>query len=107
MVLQALRAAAGFALVLFLPGYAASWALFPDDKEIDSIERVALSLGLSISLVVLSVFALNYGLKIPINLASTVLTILFITLFSSGVYFMRSGKPKKHRRTKIKAKRGK
>jgi uncharacterized membrane protein len=91
MILEALRAIVGFALVLFIPGYAASWALFPNHKEIDWVERIALSFGLSISLVVLSVFVINYAFEIPINLVSSVLTILFITLFSSGVYYYRTG----------------
>lgn len=96
MIVEAVRAVAGFVMVLFIPGYAATWALFPDDKEIDWIERIALSFGLSISLVVLTIFVLNYALKIPINLTSSVLTILFITLFSAGVYYYRVGeKPSK------------
>jgi len=93
MIIEAVRAIIGFTLVLFIPGYAASWALFTDNKEIDAIERIALSFGLSISLVVLSVFVINYTLKIPINLTSTILTILAITLSCSFIYYYRtSGK---------------
>jgi len=105
MVLQTLRAVFGFALLLFIPGYAASWALFPKEEELDFAERIALSFGLSISLVVLATFALNYGLKLPINLVTTLSTILLITLASSLVYILRAAKPAARKRKK--AKRGK
>lgn len=49
----------GISLVLFIPGFAMVYALFNDD-EIDDIERVALSFGLSICLVVFDGLFLNY-----------------------------------------------
>ncbi len=48
-------------VVLFIPGYALIAALFPPGKEeIDTLERVALSFGLSIAVVPLIGLALNY-----------------------------------------------
>ena len=76
-------------LVLFVPGYAATWALFPDDKEIDLIERIALSIGLSIALVVLLVYVLNVAAGVRINMINSLAVITVITLFSAGVYFVR------------------
>lgn len=89
MILEAVRAVVGFLLVLFVPGYAATWALFPDDKEIDWIERIALSIGLSISLVVLTVYVMNLALGIKINFVNSLLIILLITLACGGIGYYR------------------
>jgi len=47
-------------MILFVPGYSLIAALFPSNKEIDLIERIALSFGLSIAVVPLIGLALNY-----------------------------------------------
>ena len=43
-----IRTIFGIPMVLFLPGYALIAALFPGKKDLDGIERLALSFGLSI-----------------------------------------------------------
>ncbi|MDD2438671.1 MAG: DUF1616 domain-containing protein [Methanosarcinaceae archaeon] len=55
-----IRTALGLPLVLFLPGYALTAALFISEKELDGIERVALSFGLNIAIVPLIGLGLNY-----------------------------------------------
>ena len=63
----------GLVFVLFLPGYAATAALFPESDQIDGIERVALSFGLSIAIVPLIGLALNFtpfGIRLDPILAS-------------------------------------
>lgn len=63
----------GLIFVLFLPGYAATAALFPENEQIDGIERVALSFGLSIAIVPLIGLALNFtpfGIRLDPILAS-------------------------------------
>ena len=55
-----LRTALGLPMVLFLPGYALIAALFPAKKDLDGIERAALSFGLSIAIVPLIGLGLNY-----------------------------------------------
>lgn len=50
----------GLPLVLFLPGYALIATLFPAKSDLDGIERVALSFGLSIAVVPLIGLGLNY-----------------------------------------------
>jgi uncharacterized membrane protein len=55
-----LRIILGVPLILFVPGYALIAALFPAAKDIDGIERIALSFGLSIAVVPLIGLALNY-----------------------------------------------
>ncbi len=53
------RWVSGSAFVLFLPGYVSIEALFPK-KEIDDLERLALSIGLSLAIVALIALLLNY-----------------------------------------------
>ena len=75
-----LRVIFGIPLVLFIPGYALIAALFPAARDIDGIERVALSFGLSIAIVPLTGLALNYtpwGIRLdPIVICLSILTIL-------------------------------
>jgi uncharacterized membrane protein len=50
----------GLPLVLFIPGYVLIAALFPRSDDLDWIERIALSFGLSIAVVPLIGLGLNY-----------------------------------------------
>ncbi len=69
----------GLPLVLFLPGYALIAALFPIKDDLDGIERVALSFGLSIAITPLLGLALNYtpfGIRLaPVLIVLSVFTI--------------------------------
>jgi uncharacterized membrane protein len=69
----------GLPLVLFLPGYALIAASFPRKDDLDGIERVALSFGLSIAITPLLGLALNYtpfGIRLtPILIVLSVFTI--------------------------------
>jgi uncharacterized membrane protein len=56
-----LRIALGLPFVMFFPGYTLIAALFPEQDTVDSIERLALSLGSSVAVVVLTLFILNYS----------------------------------------------
>lgn len=55
-----LRVVLGLPFVLFFPGYALVAALYPRRDDLDGIERLALSLGLSLAVVPLVGLALNY-----------------------------------------------
>jgi len=68
-------------LVLFVPGYVLLAALFPENTEIDWIERIALSFGLSIAVVPLLGLFLNFT-PFGIRFAPIVAT---ITLFTVAV----------------------
>jgi len=74
MILNVLRIIFGSIFILFLPGFAWSFIFFKKGK-IDLIERIALSFGLSIALVPLTVFYLNYLLKVKINLPNVSLVV--------------------------------
>jgi uncharacterized membrane protein len=88
-VLWIIQAIIGLPLVLFIPGYALSYAFFPKKKDIDLVERIALSLGLSIATIPLSVFFLNKLLKVPITVFSSLAVTLAITLIGIIVWKKR------------------
>jgi len=72
----------GLFLILFLPGYALTAALFPKMGDLDNFERLALSFGLSIAITPLLSLILNYtsygNLLDPILLSLSVLTVLLV-----------------------------
>src|SRR5437763_1002628 len=57
---------ASFPLIFFVPGYLVVSALFPGNKEIDWIERIALALGLSIAVETLLGLVLNFTIRIDL-----------------------------------------
>ncbi|WP_445474794.1 DUF1616 domain-containing protein [Methanococcoides methylutens] len=79
-----IRTALGLPMVLFLPGYALIAALFPARDDLDGIERLALSFGLSIAVVPLIGLALNYtpwGIRLfPILISLSAFTIIMCTI---------------------------
>ncbi len=74
------RTVLGLPMVLFLPGYALIAALFPGKDDLDGIERIALSFGLSIAVVPLIGLGLNYtpwGIRlVPILVFLTNFTVI-------------------------------
>ena len=70
------RHALGLIMVLFLPGYTLINALFPE-KEIDSIESIALSVGLSLALVPTIGLILSYT---PLGIRTTPITLSLLAL---------------------------
>src|SRR5207249_6129829 len=68
-------------LVLFVPGYVLSAAIFPDTKEIDWTERILLSVGISVAAVPAIALVLNFAPS-GISLPSVVISIV---LFSGSV----------------------
>jgi uncharacterized membrane protein len=75
----AVRWVLGSVFVLFIPGYVTVEALFPKGRDLDGIERFALSVGLSLALVPLIGLLLNYtpwGIRLdPIVISLTILTV--------------------------------
>jgi uncharacterized membrane protein len=51
----------GLLAVLLVPGYALTAVLFPSDEHVDGIERLALALGVSIALVGVEAYALDWA----------------------------------------------
>ena len=81
-----LRVIVGFPLVLFIPGYLLVSTLFPRNDEIDAVERIALSIGLSICIVVFVGLCLNYtpwGIRLGTILLALSAFILVFTALSA------------------------
>ncbi|MBI4186039.1 MAG: DUF1616 domain-containing protein [Chloroflexi bacterium] len=80
------RAALGFALVFFLPGFAWTLVLF---RQINVLERIALSFGLSIAIVALSLLALNKLVGLRISGLNSALVIIVVTIIPVAVYCLK------------------
>jgi hypothetical protein len=95
-----LRNAFGLVFILFLPGYAFVKAVFPinmpievSSRELETIERIALSIGLSLALVPMIGLVLYYT-PLGIDLTPIVLSLLALTLFLATIAAVREHKSK-------------
>jgi uncharacterized membrane protein len=86
-----LRIIFGLPFLLFLPGYVFVSALWAKKTELDSLERVALSLGLSIAIVPLAGLGLNYT-PWGITLTSILVCIYCLILILLIVTWVRRAK---------------
>jgi uncharacterized membrane protein len=88
-----IRTALGLPMILFLPGYALIAMLFPKKGGLEGIERMGLSVAMSVSVVPLIGLALNYTpwkIKvIPLLASISVFTLLMLT----GAYIRRRRLP--------------
>jgi uncharacterized membrane protein len=92
-----IRIILGLPLVLFLPGYSLIAALFPGKDDLDAIERIALSFGLSIAITPLLGLALNYTpFGIRLSPVLIVLSVFTVSL-AMGAYVRRSMIPEEDR----------
>ena len=77
-----IRTALGLPLLLFLPGYALISMLFPEKNGLEGMERIALSVAMSVSVVPLIGLALSYtswGIKeIPLLTSFSAFTLLML-----------------------------
>jgi len=78
----------GLLLIIFVPGYVVVAALFPATGELDWIERIALSLGLSLAIVPLLGLVLNFTAW-GIRFAPVVATIAIFTTSTGGAAYWR------------------
>ncbi len=95
--LGAIRTVFGLLFILFFPGYALIAVLFPRKDDIDGIERLALSLGLSIAVVPLIGLGLNYtpwGIRLnPILVSISLFTVICLI----GAFLRRKMLPEEER----------
>jgi uncharacterized membrane protein len=78
-----LRWLLGTIFTLFLPGYVTTEALYPDENSLNNIERIAISIGLSLAITPLIGLLLNYtpwGIKLESILLSQTMYILIILI---------------------------
>jgi uncharacterized membrane protein len=81
----------GLSIVFFLPGYASIAAFFPAKNDLDGIERVALSFGLSIAIVPLIGLGLNYATW-GIRLFPILISLSIFTIVMCGLAYLRRAK---------------
>ena len=84
--LPVIRALLGFILVFFLPGFAWTLVFF---KRVNLIERIALSFGLSIAVVTLSILALNVLVGVRITGFHSLLIIIVVTIIPVSFYYLK------------------
>jgi uncharacterized membrane protein/LysM repeat protein len=89
--LPAVRIILGAPFVLFFPGYTLVAALFPGKDDLEGIERLGLSLGLSIAVLPLMGLALNYT-PFGITLLSTLVSATSFMLVTCGIAYYRRGR---------------
>lgn len=81
-----LRYVFGTIYVLFLPGYVLVEALYPEERELKPLERLALSIGLSLAVVPLIGLILNYtpwGIRLDPIIISLATYTLGLTLVAT------------------------
>ena len=83
--LPIVRALVGFIFVFFLPGFAWTLVFF---KQINIIERIVLSFGLSIAVVTLGLLFLNKVAEIKITGFNSVLVIIAVTIIPVTFYYL-------------------
>jgi len=82
------RIALGLAFGLFLPGYLVVAALYPRKDDLDHVERLALSVGLSIAVVALVGLGLNYS-PWGIGLHPVLVFVTLFTVVAAGAAVYR------------------
>lgn len=83
--LTVVRAILGFILVFFLPGFTWTLVFF---RQINLIERVALSFGLSLAVVTLSLLSLNRLIGLRITGFNSVMVIIVVTILPVVAYYL-------------------
>jgi len=81
-----LRYVLGSILVLFVVGYSTVEALYPEERSLTSLERLALSIGLSLAVVPLVGLVLNYtpwGIRLEPVLVSLSLYTTLVALVAA------------------------
>ena len=89
-IFKYLRYVTGSLYVLFLPGYLLIEALYPEERSLSPLERLALSLGLSLAVVPLIGLVLNYtpwGIRFtPIVVSLLVYDIILLSVALARKY---------------------
>jgi len=83
--LPIVRALVGFILVFFVPGFAWTLVFF---RQVNVIERILLSFGLSIAMVTLSLLFLNRLIGVRITGFNSILTIITVTIIPLVFYYL-------------------
>lgn len=93
-ILIPIRYVLGTIYVLFLPGFSLVEALYPGDTDLTPLERVALSIGLSLAVIPLIGLILNYtpwGIRLtPIVISTSIFTLTMLSIALYRKYIITS-----------------
>jgi len=81
----------GIILLILIPGFALSLALFPRKRDLDTVERIGLSFVLGLT----PQFILYFGDKnlfIPVNFYTTLISIILTSFVGIVIWFFRREK---------------
>lgn len=90
MPLQILRIILGFLLTLFIPGFALTLALYPKKKDLQMVERIALSSVLSIAITLLTALFLDLGLGIDFTARNMIISLSLITIVCFFIWVIQT-----------------
>lgn len=85
-MIDILRTIFGIVIILFIPGYLLVSAIFPKKDDLDNIERVALGVGLSIAIIPIMGFTINYFFDIKLTSILLSLFIYFALMIAICIY---------------------
>jgi len=91
MVLEIVQAILGFFLTLFVPGYALVLALYPKKKDLEFIERIALSSVLSIAITLLMALFLDLVLGVDFTAVNMVIALVSFTVICFIFWVIQTG----------------
>jgi uncharacterized membrane protein len=83
----------GFLMAFYVPGCAMTWAIFPDKRDIDAIERLTLSFAFSVAFTPIFIFALHKALgagNFPIDAIHSLLAAFIVILSSVIIWRIRT-----------------
>lgn len=78
-------------LIVFVPGFFLSLAVFPKKEDLDGLERSGLSLLFGLSPFLLLYFT-DKNFAIPITNVTTYLAVVLLSIVGAGIYLYRIGK---------------
>ena len=86
MIFELLRAVIGLFLLLFIPGYTLTWALYPKKDDIPYNERIAFSFAISISLMMIFVIFMDNVLGVDITPVNIIISIIFLSILFLSIW---------------------
>ncbi|MFX1512448.1 MAG: DUF1616 domain-containing protein [Promethearchaeota archaeon] len=95
-LLSFIRIFFGLALVLFLPGWSCTALLFsPHSSDVDFIERIALSFGLSLAISIIDGLLLNEFWSLALEPILITLSFITLSMMVLAIFIRTSGKKEK------------
>jgi len=77
-------------LVILIPGFLISWALFPKKENLRMSERLAMSLGLGL-LPMLLLMIMNMALEVKVTFLTDLIVLLLVSIVAVVVFLYRGG----------------